>query len=156
MPDVWCRGSSIQGIENMKKEILKRFIQKVWNDGDISAIPDHIAETYRVIHDPGDPWDGMELDVAGFQNRVSKSRALAPDQMFEIQEAYENQDSVCVTWLWSGTHLGEVSGISPSGKKLHMSGATVYYFENNKITGHWQIADRLGVFQQMQSNQSHA
>jgi len=140
----------------MKKEILKTFIQKVWNEGDIAAIPDHIAEKYTVLHDPGDPWDGMELDVAGFQNRVSTSRAPVPDQIFEIQELYENPDSVCITWLWSGTHFGEVSGIPPSGKKLHMSGATVYYFQNNKITGHWQIADRLGIFQQMQTNQRHA
>lgn len=136
----------------MKTEILKSFIREVWNEGDINAIPEYIADRYTVIHDPGDPWDGMELDVAGFQNRVSTSRAPVPDQRFEIQELYENEDSVCITWLWSGTHLGEISGIPPSGKKLCMSGATVYYFENNRITGHWQIADRLGVFSQIQAN----
>ena len=139
----------------MKKEILKSFIQKVWNEGNINAIPDYIADRYTVIHDPGDPWDGMELDVAGFQNRVSTSRAPVPDQSFEIQELYENEDSICITWLWSGTHLGEISGIPPSGKRLHMSGATVYFFQNNRITGHWQIADRLGVFRQMQAYKSH-
>ena len=139
----------------MKKQILKGFIQKVWNEGNINAIPEYIADTYTVLHDPGDPWDGMELDVAGFQNRVSTSRAPVPDQSFEIQEIYENEDSVCITWLWSGTHLGEISGIPPSGKKLHMSGATAYYFQNNRIIGQWQIADRLGIFQQMKSSQNH-
>jgi steroid delta-isomerase-like uncharacterized protein len=138
----------------MKKAILKRFIQKVWNEGNISSIPDYIADKYTVIHDPGDPWDGLELDVAGFQNRVSISRAPVPDQRFEIQDLYENEDSVCITWLWSGTHLGEISGFPPSGRKLYMSGVTAYYFQNNRITGHWQIADRLGVFQQLQNNQS--
>ena len=107
----------------MKKEILKRFIQKVWNEGNISSIPDYIADKYTVIHDPGDPWDGMELDIAGFQNRVSISRAPVPDQR--------------------------------SGRKLYMSGATAYYFQNNRITGHWQIVDRLGVYRQLQNNQSH-
>ena len=137
----------------MKKEILKCFIQKVWNEGDIDSIPEFIADTYTVLHDPGDPWDGMELDVASFQNRVAMSRASVPDQNFEIQELYENEGSICITWLWGGTHLGEIAGFSPSGKKLNMSGATVYYFHNNRITGHWQIADRLSVFRQMQSNQ---
>ena len=139
----------------MKKEILKNFIQKVWNEGNINAIPEYIARRYTVIHDPGDPWDGMELDVAGFQNRVTTSRAPVPDQRFEIQELYENEDSICITWIWSGTHLGEISGIPPSGKKLRMSGATVYFFQNNRITGHWQVADRLGVFRQMQTNKRH-
>jgi len=139
----------------MKREILQRFIQTVWNEGNIDAIPEFIAEKYTVIHDPGDPWDGMELDVAGFQDRVSTSRAPVPDQRFEINELYESESSVCVTWFWTGTHLGEIAGIPPSGKKLHMSGATVYYFENNRITGHWQIADRLGVFHQLHANQGN-
>lgn len=139
----------------MKKDtILRTFIQKVWNEGNINAIPEFIADKYKVIHDPGDPWDGMELDVAGFQDRVSTSRAPIPDQYFDIQELYENENSVCITWLWSGTPVAEIAGIPPSGKKLYMSGATVYYFNNNKITGHWQIADRLGVFQQMRANSS--
>jgi steroid delta-isomerase-like uncharacterized protein len=94
----------------------------------------------------------MELDVAGFQDRVSTSRAPAPDQLFDIQESYENENSVCITWLWSGTQVKTIAGIPPSGKELHMSGATVYYFENNRITGHWQVADRLGVFQQLQAS----
>jgi len=136
----------------MKKVILEEFIQKIWNQGDIEAIPEFIADKYTILHDPGDPWDGMELDVMGFQNRVVSSRAPIPDQCFEIQESYESENSVCITWLWSGTHLGEISGFQPSGKKIHMSGATVYYFEANKITGHWQIADRLGVFRQIQAN----
>ena len=137
----------------MKKEILREFIQRVWNEGDIEAIPEFISDKYKVIHDPADPWEGKTLDVAGFQNRVTISRAPVPDQCFDIQELYENDNSVCITWLWTATHLGEVAGIPPSGKKIHMSGATVYYFENNRITGHWQIADRLGVYHQLQANQ---
>jgi steroid delta-isomerase-like uncharacterized protein len=138
----------------MKQEILKKFIQKVWNEGDISAIPEYIAESYTVMHDPGDPWEGQELDVAGFQDRVSVSRAPVPDQVFEIQSTYENDNSVCITWLWNGTHLGEIAGIPATGKKLNMSGATVYYFRNDKIIGHWQVADRLSIFQQLRGNQN--
>ncbi|WP_462151188.1 ester cyclase [Pseudoalteromonas xiamenensis] len=138
----------------MNKEILKDFIQRVWNEGDISAVSEYLADSYHVMHDPGDPWNGMTLDVAGFQNRVSISRAPVPDQRFEIQSLFENEDSVCMTWLWKGTHLGEIAGIPPTGKTLHMSGATVYFFENNKISGHWQVADRLSIFQQLQANRS--
>jgi len=137
----------------MKEQILREFLESVWNEGDVESIPKYIGNTYNVMHDPGDPWEGQVLDVAGFKNRVSVSRSPVPDQRFEIQELYENSSSVCITWLWSGTHHGEIAGIPPSGKKIHMSGATVYYFENDKIIGHWQIADRLGVFQQLQSNQ---
>ncbi|PLY01441.1 MAG: hypothetical protein C0622_07340 [Desulfuromonas sp.] len=30
-----------------------------------------------------------------------------------------------------------------------VEGATVYYFAGDRITGHWQIADRLSIFQQL-------
>ncbi len=138
----------------MKKIILEEFIQKVWNEGNIDIIPHYIAEEYTVLHDPGDPWDGMVLDLAAFQARVSSSREPVPDQFFDIQHSFENDDSVCITWLWRGTHRGDISGFQPSGKTLRMSGSTVYFFRDEKITGHWQVVDRLGIFQQLQGNKS--
>jgi len=60
---------------------------------------------------------------------------------------------VCITWLWSGTRQGELAEFTATGRQLHMSGATVRYFENNRITGHWQKADRMSVFQQLNSFQ---
>lgn len=111
----------------MKREVLKAFIQKVWNESNVDAIPEFIADKYTIIHDPGDPWEGMELDIAGFQNRVSTSRAPVPGQYFDIQEMFEQENSVCITWLWRGTHLGEFAGIPPSGKTLHMSGVTAHH-----------------------------
>ncbi|MCB0213770.1 MAG: ester cyclase [Anaerolineae bacterium] len=134
----------------MKKKIVKEFIRKIWNEGDIDAASDFIAATYTIHHDPGDPWEGMTLDLAGFQDRVRKSRQPVPDQQFILQEMFENEASVAITWLWQGTHLGNIANFPPSGKKIQMSGATVYYFEDDRITGHWQIVDRLGVFQQLQ------
>ncbi len=137
----------------MKAQLLRAFIKDVWNEGRIDAIPGFMADTYTVFHDPGDPWDGMVLDVEAFQHRVATSRAPVPNQAFEIQTLYENDDSVCITWLWCGTHLGDISGFPATGKQLRMSGATVYFFENGKITGHWQVADRLAIYQQLQANQ---
>jgi predicted ester cyclase len=49
------------------------------------------------------------------------------------------------------THLGDYPGFPATGRRITMSGATVYFFgESDKLTGHWQITDRLGVYQQLQ------
>jgi hypothetical protein len=38
-----------------------------------------------------------------------------------------------------------------------MSGATVYMFDaDDRLTGHWQIADRLGAYQQLQRGRQGA
>ena len=131
-------------------DTLRRFIEAVWNDGRAEAVHDFVAATYTIHRDPGDPWEGQALSPAELEERVRASRALAPDQRFEITEALEQGDRVCIAWDWDGTHLGEVGGIAPTGRRIAMTGLTIYYFDaDGRITGHRQCADRLGVWQQI-------
>lgn len=96
-----------------------------------------------------------QLDIAGFKERVRQSRAPFPDQRFDVQEMFADGEAVVVTWLWSATHQGDLPGFPATGKPIRMSGATVYYFdETDRIAGHWQITDRLGVYQQLQQARS--
>lgn len=134
-----------------RKRRLAAFIRQVWDGGDADAADDYVAETYTIHHDPGDPWEGRTLDRAGFKDRVRKSRAAFPDQRFETQGLFAEGDNVVMTWLWNGTHRGALAGFPATGRVIRMSGATVYTFDSeDRLTGHWQITDRLGVFQQLQ------
>jgi steroid delta-isomerase-like uncharacterized protein len=116
----------------------------------------YISRKYTIHHDPGDPWDHQELNVEGFKERVRLSRAPFPDQHFAIQKLIAEGNAVAMTWLWTGTHKGDMPGFPASGKQIRMSGATVYFFDGERISGHWQITDRLGVYQQLrQANQGN-
>ena len=57
------------------KELLTQFLAEVWNAGNIEASDKYIAPKYTIHHDPGDPWDKQELDLAQFKERVRLSRA---------------------------------------------------------------------------------
>lgn len=136
-----------------RKQRLARFIRRVWDEGDADAAADFVAATYTIRHDPGDPWEGMTLDLDGFKDRVRRSRAAFPDQRFDIQGLFADGDTVVVTWLWHATHRGDLPDFPASGRTIRMSGATAYLFDaEDRLTGHWQIADRLGVYQQLQRN----
>jgi steroid delta-isomerase-like uncharacterized protein len=132
-----------------RKDILRNFIAEVWNAGDVEACDRYLAPRYTIHHDPGDPWHGRTLDPDGFRARLVQSRAPCPDQRFVIHELFEDGDAVVMTWFWTGTHGGDIAGFAASGKTLRMSGATVYYFEGDRLCGHWQMVDRLGVYQQL-------
>jgi steroid delta-isomerase-like uncharacterized protein len=133
-----------------RKAVLSRFIETVWNEGNIDQADLYIAPRYRIHHDPGDPWDQQELDLAGYKARLRASRAPFPDQRFDIQALFDDGErAVAMTWLWQGTHLADFPGFPASGRTIRMSGATVYYFEGDRLTGHWQVVDRLGVYQQL-------
>lgn len=135
-----------------RKQLLSEFIRHVWDDGDAEKAGSFIAEAYTIHHDPGDPWDGRTLDRAEFEDRVRTSRAAFPDQRFNVQGLFADGDSVVMTWLWEGTHRGDLAGFAATGRTICMSGATVYIFDgDDRLTGHWQITDRLGVVQQLQA-----
>ena len=131
------------------KTLLAAFLRDVWNDGDVAAAARYIAPRYKVHHDPGDPWDGQELDLAGYQERVRVSRAPFPDQRFDIVRMVAEDDAVALTWHWTGTHLGDLPGFPASGRLIRMSGITLYDVAAGRLAGHWQMIDRLGVYRQL-------
>ncbi len=134
---------------------LQQFLESVWNEDDIEAADNYIAASYTIRHDPGDPWDGKTLDIEGFKERVRISRAPFPDQRFDVEEMIPDKDRVAVSWRWRGTHEGDIPGFQATGKVIAMSGLTIYSFVDGRIAGHWQVTDRLGVFQQLSTIANH-
>jgi len=136
------------------KDVLESFIREVWNDGDADAAGRYLAPRYTIHHDPGDPWDGRVLDLAGYQERVRLSRAPLPDQKFAIERLCADGDAVAMTWFWSATHAGDIPGFPATGKTVRMSGSTMYFFASRaRLSGHWQITDRIGVLRQLQASE---
>ena len=132
------------------KPRLSGFLTDIWSKGRVERVPDYVGETYHIQHDPGDPWAGQILTQDGFCDRVVTSRAAAPDQVFTPVEMVQDDRRVAVAWTWAGTHLGDLPGFPASGQAITLSGLTVYYFDGrDMLTGHWQIADRLGIAQQL-------
>ena len=135
-----------------RRRLLAEFLDAVWSRGEIDRSGEFVAANYAILHDPGDPWEGRTLDLPGFKERVRLSRAPFPDQRFDVHQMFDSEDGVAVTWLWSGTHLGDVPGFPATGRRITMSGATAYRFDDaGRLSGHWQVTDRLGVFRQLQA-----
>lgn len=131
------------------KAILSEFMEEVWNKGNLEAADKFISTPYVIHHDPGDPWEGQSLDLPTFKKRVAYSRQIFTDLHFAVQEIVGEGDKVAITWYLQGTHKGDIPGLPATGKQVKVPGLTIYYFSNGKITGHWQVIDRLGFMQQV-------
>jgi steroid delta-isomerase-like uncharacterized protein len=136
---------------SVRKQILARFLEEVWNQGDADAVDRYLAPRYTIKHDPGDPWHGKTLSVAEFKQRLEVSRAPFPQERFEVVEMIEQDQVIALSWTWRGVHAGDLPGFAASGREIAMSGITLYYFENELLCGHWQVVDRLGVMMQLQA-----
>ena len=137
--------------DSIRQRRLTDFLDRVWSMGDGDAVDAFLADSYTIHNDPGDPWEGQTLTRDGFRERLATSRAAAPDQRFHPVHMAESGDAVAVAWHWTGTHTGHGPGLPPpTGRALAMTGATFYFFDaDHRLTGHWQIADRLGIYRQI-------
>jgi steroid delta-isomerase-like uncharacterized protein len=137
-------------LKDNNKATLSEFMEEIWNKGNLDKADKFIQVPYVIHHDPGDPWEGQSLDLPTFKKRVLQSQNIFPDLHFTVKEVVGEGDKVAISWELQGTHKGNIEGLPPvTGKKVKVSGLTIYYFSNGKITGHWQVVDRLGFMQQL-------
>jgi len=129
--------------------MVSELYERVWSDGDYSAVERLIAPTYTIHSDPGDAWEGQWLDNRTYVERVDFSRGAFPDLRFEIHDLVAAGDRVAVRWSAAGTQLGALPGLPASGRRLRFSGQTIYGLCRERIAGHWQVIDRLGFVQQL-------
>ncbi len=131
------------------EQILRKFIDLVWNKRDLPSVPKFVAPEYTVLLDTGDPWEGKTLDNAEYIKRLDNSFGPFPDIYFEILTAVSDGDYVAITWIMTGTNLGYIDKYPPTNKKIKTNGTTIYRFKNGKVNGHMQVFDRTTVMRQL-------
>lgn len=133
---------------NNKAEIVKCFIDVIWNQGKSETVHEFISSQYKIYHDPGDPFEGKKLNHEMFIERLKKSRDILNNLEFNCIDFYELKNKVVLTWKFSAKY-------SPTNIFLeNIHGITIYYFENNKISGHWQEFDRFGMIEKIKESQN--
>jgi steroid delta-isomerase-like uncharacterized protein len=135
--------------DQSKKKILRQFMKKIWNEGDFSDLCKFVAPDYRVSEDEYDPWSGQTIDHEVFRKRVLYSRKAFPDLNFDIREMVEENNTIAVSWVMSGTHLGDLTLLPASGRKFSVEGMTFYHFRDDRLCGHSQSFDQFGFLKQM-------
>lgn len=131
------------------KQIMTRFIQHIWNEGDFSRLTEFVAPEYRVSIDDYDPWSGQTINHETFRKRVLYSRNAFPDLNFEIKEMIEENESIAIRWIMSGTHRGDLPQLPATGRFFSIAGMTFYDFRDKQLCGHTQSFDQFGFLKQM-------
>jgi steroid delta-isomerase-like uncharacterized protein len=129
------------------KAVVRRFIDEVWNNGNLDAIDELVSED-QVDHDPGRPPD-MPGGPEGMHQFVQMYRAAYPDTHLEIGEIVAEGDLVAYTWTATGTHQGELMGIPPTGKSVTVTGMALDRIRDGKIVESWGNYDSLGMLVQL-------
>ncbi|MGA2623289.1 MAG: ester cyclase [Bacteroidota bacterium] len=131
------------------EEMIRDFVERVWNNQDFERVEMFVSPGYTIHLDTGDPWEGKTLNHAEFKKRLKFSFNSFPDIHFDIQTAVSDGDCVAITWIMTGTNLGKIGEIPPTGKPIKTFGTTIYHLRNGKVAGHSQVFDRTIVTKQL-------
>jgi steroid delta-isomerase-like uncharacterized protein len=128
--------------DTAKKELVMRFVEEFWNQGDLSAA-DRLMTSDVLIHQP-------EVDgVAGFKAYNSLIRSAFPDWTSTPEELVVEGDTVVERWTGRGSHKGELMGIAATERQVAVPGVVFYRVVSGKIAEFRGFFDQMSMFQQL-------
>jgi predicted ester cyclase len=75
--------------------------------------------------------------------------AVFPGYSVLADEMIAEDNKVVVKARLKGVHEGELNGILPTHRSVEFAFAIKYEIEDEKITGHWLIADQMALMEQL-------
>jgi len=124
--------------------VVRRFYGQMCNERK-NELASELFTSGHQLHDPqvpaADGPAGVAAVVAVYQEGV--------DGYWEIEELFSTRDRVVVRWTGSGSHVGEVNGIPPTGRPIRVDAISIHRMENGKIAETWEVWDTLSFLQQI-------
>ena len=128
------------------KALVRRFnegIRQFFQDGDVSGL-DEICSPDFLHHGPGIP-----PDLEGFKQMGLMFRAALSNMEVVVEDLIAEGDRVVDRITVRGTHIGELMGVPPSGKRFEMQEMHIARIVNGKIVERWTLVDMFGLLQQI-------
>ena len=131
-------------MSEQNKSLVRRFIEEVWNQGNLDFIDEVVASDY-LDHMPQAEANGPE----GARQFYAALHTAFPDIHFMIEDQIAEGDKVVSRWTARATHTGEFMGIAPTGRQGVVTGIVIDRIANGKFVEGWSIFDELGMWQQL-------
>src|SRR5919109_2550795 len=124
----------IQMSTEHNKALVRRYFEHVVNKVDRAAAEQLVASGL-VFHSPYTPQPTRDRD--SFLGMLSAVHAAFPDFNLVDHDLIAEGDRVASRWTVYGTHQGELAGAPPTGRKLAISGLSIYRIADGKIVEGW-------------------
>ena len=126
------------------KAIARHYID-LFNRGHLVGLDEVVAsDVLDHYHAPGQA-PGLE----GLKQALARLRDGFPDMLLIIEDIIAEGDTVVVRGTGRGTHTGEFMNMPPTGKQVTLPVVAIYRIASGKIRDRWNLADNLGMMQQL-------
>jgi predicted ester cyclase len=127
------------------KQIMRRMIEEVWNQGNLATAEELFAPNHTSPSAPDLP-----AGAEGVKILVKMFREAMPDYHMNIDLMMGDESQVVARFTQSGTHSGgDLMGMKASGRKATWTEIGVLKIKDGKIIESWYEVDMLSMIQQL-------
>jgi steroid delta-isomerase-like uncharacterized protein len=142
-----CQGLALHARVN---ELVHAFYDRIWNAGDLSAVPDLLSADFVFRGSLGNELEGREA----FSQYVHSVRSALAQYRCEILECVTEGERAFAKMRFSGIHVATFRGFEPTGKMVSWAGAALFRCKNGLIAELWVLGDLAGLDTLLRLNQS--
>ena len=125
------------------KAIVRRYFDQVFGEQRHDLADEFLAEGIA-LHG-----SGLEPGLEAVREWLAMMIAAFPDQQTSIDDLITEGDRVVARTTFSGTQLGDMPGIPPTGKPVSLTSITIFRLANAKIVEGWLVVNQLSLMQQL-------
>jgi steroid delta-isomerase-like uncharacterized protein len=126
----------------------KEFMRQYYS---LNAHTEAGIQQYLAAHHPEYKAHSVMGDMNLAQAKQTNLGMLAafPDLQFNVDDVIAEGDKVVVRYTIVGTNQGSLMGAPPTGKKISVSGISIYKIVGGKLAESWGVYDRMQLIQQL-------
>jgi predicted ester cyclase len=129
-------------LENNNKSLVKDYYESVVNTGNISRISEFVSDNYTEVFQN----ESNRLGIEGAINHIHGVRETYTDLNLRIDYQIAEGERVATCYTMTGTHNGTWMGITPTGKRIMVTGVNIDKIKNGKIIEHGGAANLFNAF----------
>ncbi len=123
-------------------ELVRRWVDQVWNHGDLEQITDFHPPTFNNEGSNTTPDETKQWHLS--------NRNTFPDIHYRIDDMFATDDRVALRWTATATHLGALWDMIPAtGKRINWNGIHLLRLADNKIVEVWALQNSMAQLRQM-------
>ena len=128
--------------QERNKNVARNFFEDVLGQGKLEKYAESHAKDF-VAHGASRNFT-LDEDLAF----AREERKALPDMSITVNQMIAEGDRVAVYWTASGTNTQAGMGLPATGKKIKISGMTLFRFQDGKIREEWGVWDELSALRQ--------
>jgi steroid delta-isomerase-like uncharacterized protein len=126
-------------------ELVRRFYEDLWNRWDDEAVDEVLGEGFAFRGSLGTETAGR----GAWRSYRDAVRSGAPDFHNDVLTVVTQGSHAAARLLYTGTHTGDLAGMSPTGRRFSYAGAAFFTADAGRLTSAWVLGDLHALREQL-------